>query len=120
MICTTTAEAMTVTANANALLGGSNGFDAPGVLVSSGMATARTYLSGEIHFTQGEPCDHVMYVRSGTVKLSVVAKNGREAVVAMLGPGNFFGDGCLGGKRPAPGARPPLVRLSFFSSAEPK
>ena len=95
---------MTATANANALAGASNGFDALGVLVSSGRATARTCLPGETIFTQGEPCDHVMYVQSGTVKLSVVSKNGREAVVAMLGPGNFFGDGCLGGQKARAGS----------------
>jgi len=104
MSCTTTAEAMTVTASANAPAGASNGFDALGVLVSSGMAAARTCLSGETIFAQGGPCDHIMYVLSGTVKLSVVSKNGREAVVAMLGPGNFFGDGCLGGQKTRPGS----------------
>jgi CRP-like cAMP-binding protein len=95
---------MTSTAHANALAGASNGFDALGVLVSSGMATARTCLPGETIFAQGEPCDHIMYVLSGTVKLSVVSKNGREAVVAILGPGNFFGDGCLGGQETRPGS----------------
>jgi len=104
MNCTTTAAAKTATANANALAGASNGFDALGVLVSSGMATTRTYLSGEAIFAQGDPCDHVMYVQSGTVKLSVVSENGREAVVAMLGPGNFFGDGGLAGQEARAGS----------------
>ena len=48
---------------------------------------------------QGDSCDHVMYIRSGGVKLSVLSKAGREAVVAMLGPGGFFGEGCLAGQR---------------------
>ena len=39
-----------------------------------------------------------MYIRSGGVKLSVLSKSGREAVVAMLGPGDFFGEGCLAGQ----------------------
>src|SRR3954464_11191160 len=39
-----------------------------------------------------------MYIRSGGVKLSVLSKTGREAVVAMLGPGDFFGEGCLAGQ----------------------
>ena len=39
-----------------------------------------------------------MYIQSGGVKLSVLSKTGREAVVAMLGPGDFFGEGCLAGQ----------------------
>jgi len=49
-------------------------------------------------FTQGEPAGHVMYIQSGGVKLSVLSKAGKEAVVAMLGPGDFFGEGCLAGQ----------------------
>jgi CRP-like cAMP-binding protein len=41
----------------------------------------------------------VLYIQSGGVKLSVVSKAGREAVVAMLGPGDFFGEGCLAGQK---------------------
>ncbi len=44
------------------------------------------------------PATHVMYIQSGGVKLSVLSKIGREAVVAMLGPGDFFGEGCLAGQ----------------------
>lgn len=47
---------------------------------------------------QGDACEHVLYIQSGGVKLSVVSKTGREAVVAMLGPGDFFGEGCLAGQ----------------------
>jgi CRP/FNR family transcriptional regulator, cyclic AMP receptor protein len=104
MFCTPTVRAMTVAANANTPAGAPNGFDALGVLISSGMATARTCRSGETIFAQGEPSDHVLYVQSGTVKLSAVSKNGREAVVAMLGPGNVFGDGCLGGQKARAGS----------------
>ena len=39
-----------------------------------------------------------MYIQTGGVKLSVLSKTGREAVVAMLGPGDFFGEGCLAGQ----------------------
>jgi len=53
---------------------------------------------GETIFTQGDVCQHVMYIQSGGVKLSVLSKNGREAVVAMLGPTDFFGEGCLAGQ----------------------
>jgi len=56
------------------------------------------YGRGDAVFTQGDPCEHVMYIQAGGVKLSVVSKTGREAVVAMLGPGDFFGEGCLVGQ----------------------
>ena len=52
----------------------------------------------ETVFTQGDVCDHVWYIRSGGIKLSVLSKTGKEAVVAMLGPGDFFGEGCLAGQ----------------------
>jgi CRP-like cAMP-binding protein len=56
------------------------------------------YARGEAVFTQGDVCDDVMYIQSGGVKLSVLSKAGKEAVVAMLGPGQFFGEGCLAGQ----------------------
>src|SRR5213593_3371973 len=56
------------------------------------------YGRGEAIFTQGDACDHVLYIQAGGVKLSVLSKTGREAVVAMLGPGDFFGEGCLAGQ----------------------
>ena len=49
-------------------------------------------------FTQGDPCENILYIQSGGVKLSVMSEIGREAVVAMLGPGDFFGEGCLAGQ----------------------
>ena len=56
------------------------------------------YGRGDAIFTQGDACKHVMYIKVGGVKLSVLSKTGREAVVAMLGPGDFFGEGCLAGQ----------------------
>ena len=52
----------------------------------------------ETVFSQGDPAKNVMYIREGGVKLSVVHATGKEAVVAMLGPGDFFGEGCLAGQ----------------------
>jgi CRP/FNR family transcriptional regulator, cyclic AMP receptor protein len=46
-------------------------------------------------FSQGDPADTVMYIRRGTVKLAVVSKTGKEAVVGLLHPEDFFGEGCL-------------------------
>jgi CRP/FNR family cyclic AMP-dependent transcriptional regulator len=74
-------------------------FDAQGFLDSAGVARKIVeYRRSETIFTQGDPCDSVMYIQKGGVKLSVLSKTGREAVVAMLGPGDFFGEGCLAGQ----------------------
>ena len=74
-------------------------FNAQTFLESAGVAsTIAKYGRGEAVFTQGDACEHVMYIQDGGVKLSVVSKTGREAVVAMLGPGDFFGEGCLAGQ----------------------
>ena len=51
----------------------------------------------QIVFSQGEIADAVFYVQQGKVKLTVVSEQGKEAVVAILGPGHFFGEGCLNG-----------------------
>jgi CRP/FNR family cyclic AMP-dependent transcriptional regulator len=74
-------------------------FNAQAFLESAGVAKSFIeYGRGETIFTQGDACDHVLYVQSGGVKLSVLSQTGREAVVAMLGPGDFFGEGCLAGQ----------------------
>ncbi|MEO8076749.1 MAG: Crp/Fnr family transcriptional regulator [Acidobacteriota bacterium] len=74
-------------------------FDAQNFLYSAGIARRIVeFRRSDVIFTQGEPCDHVMYLQRGAVKLSVLSKAGREAVVAMLGPGEFFGEGCLAGQ----------------------
>ncbi len=75
-------------------------FDAQAFLDSAGVSrTIVRFLPGDVIFRQGDACTHVMYIQSGNVKLSVLSKAGREAVVAMLGPGDFFGEGCLAGQR---------------------
>ena len=56
------------------------------------------YHTGDIIFSQDEPADSVMYVRRGIVTLSVVSPRGKEAVIAILGAGDFFGEGCLAGR----------------------
>jgi CRP-like cAMP-binding protein len=74
-------------------------FDVQAFLDSAGIARRIVaYRRGEKIFTQGDPCETVLYVQSGAVKLSVLSKTGREAVVAMLAPGDFFGEGCLAGQ----------------------
>jgi CRP/FNR family transcriptional regulator, cyclic AMP receptor protein len=56
-----------------------------------------TYQRHQIVFSQGEVADAVFYIQQGKVKLTVVSEQGKEAVVAILGPGHFFGEGCLNG-----------------------
>ena len=76
-----------------------NGFDAPAFLESAGLGkTVLHYRPNQSIFAQGDRCTHVLYIQEGGVKLSVLSKTGREAVVAMLGPGDFFGEGCLAGQ----------------------
>jgi CRP/FNR family transcriptional regulator, cyclic AMP receptor protein len=59
--------------------------------------TVSAYRSDQIVFSQGDPADAVFYIQRGSVKLTVVSEQGKEAVVAILGPGHFFGEGCLNG-----------------------
>ena len=74
-------------------------FSAQAFLDSPGIARKIVeYRRAEVIFAQGDPCDSVLYIQKGGVKLSVLSKTGREAVVAMLGPGDFFGEGCLAGQ----------------------
>ena len=75
-------------------------FDAQVFLDSAGVARKVVeFQRNATIFTQGDPSKHVMYIQTGTVKLSVVNEVGKEAVVAMLGPGDFFGEGCLAGQK---------------------
>jgi CRP/FNR family cyclic AMP-dependent transcriptional regulator len=56
------------------------------------------YRKDQIVFSQGDPADAVFYVQRGRVKVAVTSDQGKEAVVAMLGAGEFFGEGCLAGQ----------------------
>jgi CRP/FNR family transcriptional regulator, cyclic AMP receptor protein len=56
------------------------------------------YRRKQVVFAQGDPADAIYYIHKGKVKLTVVSKEGKEAVVALLGEGDFFGEGCLAGQ----------------------
>jgi CRP/FNR family transcriptional regulator, cyclic AMP receptor protein len=56
------------------------------------------YRKGDIVFRQGDPGDAVFFIEKGRVKISVVSKQGKEAIIAFLGPGDFLGEGCLGSR----------------------
>jgi CRP-like cAMP-binding protein len=71
-------------------------FDAQAFLDSAGLARkVAEFRKKETIFTQGDPAKDVLYLQKGGVRLSVVNEAGKEAVVAVLGPGDFFGEGCL-------------------------
>jgi CRP/FNR family transcriptional regulator, cyclic AMP receptor protein len=68
-------------------------------LDSAGLGrTIHKFRGKETVFAQGNPAKNVMYIQEGGVKLTVVNETGKEAVVAILGPGDFFGEGCLTGQ----------------------
>jgi CRP/FNR family transcriptional regulator, cyclic AMP receptor protein len=79
-------------------------FNPKAFLTKLGAKTIRAdYGKGQVLFAQGDLADAVFYILKGKVKLSVVSKQGKEAVIAILGPGDFFGEGCLAGQ---------LIRMS--------
>src|SRR5579859_3041886 len=74
-------------------------FDAQAFLDSAGMSRrVKEFKRAEAIYAQGEAASSIMYLQSGGVKLTVVNEVGKEAVVAILGPGDFFGEGCLAGQ----------------------
>jgi CRP-like cAMP-binding protein len=77
----------------------SSSFDVNWFLESTGLGrTVGKFRARETIFRQGDPAKHVMYLQEGRVKLTVVGGTGKEAVVAILGPGDFLGEGCLAGQ----------------------
>jgi CRP/FNR family transcriptional regulator, cyclic AMP receptor protein len=73
----------------------------------NGERAISNYRKDQIVYMQGEPADSVFYIQSGKVKKTVVAEQGKEAVVALLGTGDFVGEGCLSGE---------LLRLATVSA----
>ena len=74
-------------------------FSAQAFLDSAGVARKiKEFKRGEIVYSQGDAAKSVLYLQEGSVQLSVVNEAGKEAVVAILGPGGFFGEGCLAGQ----------------------
>ncbi len=73
-------------------------FNVEEFLDSAGVARkVAEFARKEIIFAQGAAADSVLYLQKGGVKLAVVSESGKEAVVAILAPGDFFGEGCLAG-----------------------
>jgi len=75
------------------------GFSARAFLSKVGTGkTLSDHRLNHVIFAQGDPADSIFYIHKGKVKLTVVSKRGKEAVVAILGAGEFFGEGCLAGQ----------------------
>jgi CRP/FNR family transcriptional regulator, cyclic AMP receptor protein len=73
-------------------------FNARGFLAKMGDGKVKLTLAKNTNvFTQGEAANTVYYIQSGKVKVTVISKQNKEAVVGILGPGQFFGEGCLNG-----------------------
>jgi CRP-like cAMP-binding protein len=74
-------------------------FDVQAFLDSAGVARkVAEFKKKQEVFSQGDPAKNVLYIQKGAVRLSTVNEAGKEAVVAVLGPGDFFGEGCLAGQ----------------------
>ena len=65
---------------------------------ANGGRTLSAYKINQIVFSQGEPADSIFYVQGGKVKVTVISEQGKEAIVAILGTGDFCGEGCLAGQ----------------------
>src|SRR5579859_2774794 len=86
-------------------------FNARKFLETAGVARkAKEFHRGECIYSQGDTAGTVMYIQKGGVKLSVVNGSGKEAVVAMFGPTDFFGEGCMAGQ---------TIRMGTTSAATP-
>jgi CRP/FNR family cyclic AMP-dependent transcriptional regulator len=85
-------------------------FDVHTFLDSAGVSRKLArFARGAVVFAQGSQATSVFYIQEGGVKLSVLSSAGKEAVVAMLGPGDFFGEGCLAGQPLRMGSATALV-----------
>jgi CRP/FNR family transcriptional regulator, cyclic AMP receptor protein len=90
-------------------------FDAQAFLDSAGVARKVVeYRRSEKIYSQGDPATSVMYIQKGGVKLSVVNEVGKEAVVAILGPNDFFGEGGIAGQRVRMGTATAVVPATLL------
>src|ERR1700687_352926 len=86
-------------------------FDAQAFLDSAGLSRKVRHLKkAEIVFSQGAAAESVMYIQEGGVKITAVSASGKEAIIAILGPGEFFGEGCLAGQS---------VRMGHATAVDP-
>ena len=96
-------------------------FDAQAFLDSAGLSqSVVNYPAGAIVFSQGDAANDVLYIQDGSVRLSVLSKSGREAVIAMLNPGDFFGEGCLAGQPVRMGTATAATPTRVLAIAKPE
>jgi len=87
-------------------------FDPANFLATSGLGRTLIRLdTREPAFSQGEPADNVFYIQSGRIRISVIARTGKEATIALLGPGEFCGEECIASAQP--------VRVATASAITP-
>jgi CRP/FNR family cyclic AMP-dependent transcriptional regulator len=92
-----------------------------GVLDWTGVRTQRVeYGPAAMIFAQGDPATSVMYVETGAVRLSVVSHAGKEAVVAVLDAGHFFGEGCLAGQSQRMATATAMAPCSILAVEKPE
>jgi CRP/FNR family transcriptional regulator, cyclic AMP receptor protein len=76
-------------------------FDPKEFLANAGLGrTVRKYKPRQVIFSQGDASDAVFYIQEGRVRLSVLSKQGKEATIGLLGPGDFLGEGCIAADQP--------------------
>jgi CRP/FNR family cyclic AMP-dependent transcriptional regulator len=76
-------------------------FDPKTFLAQAGLGrTITAYPKNKAIFVQGEPCDSVFYIQKGRAKLTVLSTQGKEATIALLGEGDFVGEGCITSDQP--------------------
>ena len=94
-------------------------FEVQAFLTSAGISprTIR-FANGAAVFAQGAQANSVFYVQQGGIKLSVLSSAGKEAVVAMLGPGDFLGEGCLAGQPLRMGTATAVIRTALLRIAK--
>jgi CRP-like cAMP-binding protein len=90
-------------------------FDAQAFFESAGVPKKTVeYRRAAVIFAQGDPCDSVMYIQKGAVRLSVLSHAGKEAIVAMLKSGDFLGEGALAGQRVRMGTATAVTAASIL------
>jgi CRP-like cAMP-binding protein len=94
-------------------------FDVHSFLESAGVSRrVMRFAPGALLFAQGRPANSVFYIQDGGVKLSVLSAGGKEAVVAILGVGDFFGEGCLAGQTVRMGSATAVMQTTVLRIAK--
>jgi CRP/FNR family cyclic AMP-dependent transcriptional regulator len=95
-------------------------FDAKTFLANPGKGrTITTHQKNDPVFSQGEPANAIFYIQKGTVKLTVVSRQGKEAIVGILGAGDFFGEACLAGQQHRTATARTLSEATIVRLAKP-